>query len=168
MVICWGYITPWLLSYSTVLRLFQFSSCTLFMKHIRTSRVKLDNRGERTALASKRLKQSRNIMKIFGSIVLTFFICWTPYYVYLFLKSFYPSIFLKDKCLFLVGLFYYLFPILSTVTNPFILMLFSTSYREAVKSLCISSCLLPKRPSRRIAPVTVSQQARTLETHELK
>lgn len=99
---------------------------------------------------------------IFGSIVLTFFICWTPYYVYLFLKSFYPSIFLKDKCLFLVGLFYCLFPILSTVTNTFILMLFSTSYREAIKSLCISSCLLPKRPSRRIAPVTVSQQARTL------
>ena len=132
------------------------------MKHLRTSRVKVDNGGGRTALASKRLKQSRNIMKIFGSIVLTFFICWTPYYVYLFLKSFYPSIFLKDKCLFLVGLFYYLFPILSTVTNPFILMLFSTSYREAIKSLCISSCLLPKRPSRRIAPVTVSQQARTL------
>ncbi|CAH3124784.1 unnamed protein product, partial [Porites lobata] len=105
----------------------------LIMKHLRTSR--LDNRGGRTALASKRLKQSRNIMKIFGSIVLTFFICWTPHYVYLFLKSFYPSIFLKDKCLFLVGLFYYLFPSLSTVTNPFILMLFSTSYREAVKSL---------------------------------
>ena len=139
------------------------------MKHLRTSRVKLDNRGGRTALASKRrLKQSRNIMKIFGSIVLTFFICWTPYYVYLFLKSFYPSIFLKDKCLFLVGLFYYLFPILSTVTNPFILILFSTSYREAIKSLCISSCLLPKRPSRRIAPVTVSKQAGSLETHELK
>ena len=57
-------------------------------------------------------------MKIFGSIVLAFFICWTPYYIYLFLKSFYPSIFLKDKYLFLVGLFYYLFPILSTVTNP--------------------------------------------------
>ena len=117
------------------------------MKHLRISRVKVDNRRRENCSCFKKTETKPKHHEN---------------YVYLFLKSFYPSIFLKDKCLFLVGLFYYLFPILSTVTNPFILMLFSTSYREAIKSLCISSCLLPKRPSRRIAPITVSQQARTL------
>ena len=138
------------------------------MKHLRRSKAKLHNSEGIVARSSKTLRQSRNIMKIFGSIALTFIICWTPHYVYLFLKSFYPSIFHKDKCLFLVGLFYYLFPILSTATNPFILILFSTSYREAVKSLCLSSRLFSKRLSRRIVPVTDSPQVQTLDLHELK
>ena len=135
------------------------------VKHLRATKTKLEN--SKRILASKKVKQSRNIMKIFGSIVLGFFICWTPHYAYLFLKSFYPSIFRRDTCLLLVGLFYYFFPLLSTALNPFILIIFSSSYRGAVKSL-ICSCLFRKCRSRRVAQATASPQGETLETFELK
>ena len=89
---------------------------------------------------SKRIreKQNQNILRIFGSIVLGFFACWTPLYIYMFLKSLYPSIIEKDTCLLLkfVGILYYIFPMLSTAINPFILITFSSSFRTAVKSEC--------------------------------
>ena len=96
--------------------------------------------GERRDEGSNRLRirQNQNILRIFGSIVLGFFACWTPLYIYMFLKSLYPSIIGKDKCLLLklVGIMYYIFPVLSTVINPFILITFSSSFRTAVKSEC--------------------------------
>ena len=85
-----------------------------------------------------RIRQNQNILKIFGSIVLGFFACWTPLYIYMFLKSLYPSVVEKDTCLLLklVGILYYIFPMLSTAINPFILITFSSSFRTAVKSEC--------------------------------
>jgi len=85
-----------------------------------------------------RIRQNQNTSKIFGSIVLGFFACWTPLYIYMFLKSLNPSILEKDKCLLLklVGVLYYIFPVLSTAINPFILITFSSSFRTAVKSEC--------------------------------
>ena len=165
---------------SLLLKVYYFMSFTLFycapliailflypriMKHLGTTREQLDNGDRRTAKA-KRLKQNKNVMKIFASVVLGFFICWTPQYVYLFLKSLYPSIFMKDKCLLLVGLFYYIFPLLSTALNPVILIAFSSSYRVTVQNLC--SCLIPRRRCGRIAPGNVSTQGQTLETLELR
>lgn len=131
----------------------------LILRHLRRETVQLEEGGpsERCITRkSKRLSRDRNIMKIFGAIVSGFFICWTPQYAYLFLKSLYPSIFTKDKCLVLVGLFYYFFPLLSTALNPLILIAFSSSYRAAVKSFC--SCLSLKRRSNHIAPGSVSKQ----------
>ena len=111
----------------------------LIMKHLKR-RAKLDN-GNRGNIHAKRVKQNENIMKIFASITLGFFTCWTPLYAYLFLKMLYPSIFMKDKCLLLVGLFYYIFPLLSTALNPFVLIAFSSNYRAAVKDvICSPMC----------------------------
>ena len=108
----------------------------LIMKHLKR-RAKFD-KGNRSNIHAKRVKQNENIIKIFGSVTLGFFTCWTPLYVYLFLKILYPSIFMKDKCLLFVGLFYYIFPLLSTAINPFILIAFSSNYRAAVKDLMCS------------------------------
>ena len=101
-------------------------------------------------------RQNQNILKIFGSIVLGFFACWTPLYIYMFLKSLYPSILEKDKCLLLklVGILYYIFPVLSTAINPFILITFSSSFRTAVKSECFRF-LSWKNHSRQFARVRV-------------
>lgn len=105
----------------------------VIMKHLRR-REKLD-KGNRGTIQAARVTQNKNIMKIFGSVTLGFFTCWTPLYVYLFLKMLYPSIFIKDKCAVFVGLFYYIFPLLSTAINPLILISFSSNYRGALKGV---------------------------------
>ena len=140
----------------------------LIMKTLQRTRAQFQNCNRITKGKAKRHKQEKNIMNIFGSIVFGFFVCWTPYYVYLFLKSFYPAIFIKDKCLLLAGLFYYIFPLLNTVINPFILITFSSSYRAFVKRLC--SSLFLRCFSNRIAPGGVSslQRGQTLDTIEMK
>ncbi|XP_078370430.1 neuromedin-K receptor-like [Oculina patagonica] len=91
-------------------------------------------------LANKRQKQNQKITKILISIVAAFFICWTPLCIYLSLKMFHPEFFVKDKCLVMVALFFYLFPSFSTAINPFILFLFSTNYRQALKNLILQLC----------------------------
>ena len=139
---------------------------SLIMKHLQR-RGELSD-GEQSIVRTQRLRQNKNIMKIFGSIVLGFFTCWTPLYVYMFLKSLYPSIFMADKCLLLklVGIFYYIFPLLSTVINPLILITFSSSYRAALKGLC--SCLVLKNHSGPFAhaPRVVAPQGQTSELLE--
>ena len=48
---------------------------------------------------------------------------------------------MKDKRLLFVGLLYYIFPLLSTAINPFILIAFSSNYRAAVKDfICQPMC----------------------------
>ena len=91
-----------------------------------------------------RSKENQNIMKIFRSVTLGFFMCWTPLYIYLILKASYPKHFFDDKYLLYPGLLYYVFPLLSTAINPFILIAFSSNYRAAVKDLlakCFRRCL---------------------------
>ncbi|KAJ7377517.1 hypothetical protein OS493_028500 [Desmophyllum pertusum] len=41
-------------------------------------------------------QQNQNVMKVFISIVIVFFICWTPLCVFLLLKMLFPSLFNKD------------------------------------------------------------------------
>lgn len=91
-------------------------------------------------LANKRQQQNQKITKILISIVVAFFICWTPLCIYLSLKMFHPELFIRDKCIVMVALFFYLFPSLSTAINPFILFLFSTNYRQALKSFSLLLC----------------------------
>ena len=82
-----------------------------------------------------RAKHSRNVMKIFRSIVIAFFICWFFFCCYLILKIVFPQLFVSDKCKIILGFSYYVFPLLSTVVNPVILFSFSSTYRHALKEI---------------------------------
>ena len=84
---------------------------------------------------ARRSKENQNILKIFRAVTLGFFMCWTPLYIYLILKSSHPTIVLNDKCLLFIGLLYYVFPLISTAVNPFILISLSSNYRAAVKDV---------------------------------
>ena len=84
----------------------------------------------------QRREQNQRILKILISIVVAFFICWTPLCIYLFLRKFYPALFPKDRCLLISGFTFYVFPSLSTAVNPVILFVFSTNYNQALRKLC--------------------------------
>ena len=73
------------------------------------------NRQRILQLKIKRIRQNQNIVKMFKSIVD------------------------KDRCLVMVGLFYYFCPLLSTAVNPFILVAFSSHFRAAARNLCTFS-----------------------------
>lgn len=94
--------------------------------------------------SEKRRKQNQKILKILIAIVSAFFVCWTPLCIYMFLKKFFPSLFVKDTCMLLVGLTFYICPSLSTAINPVILFVFSTNYSQALKNLCSSILSLCK------------------------
>jgi len=116
--------------------------------------------GMRRPVINKRRKQHQKITKILISIVVAFFVCWTPLCVYLALKMFDPDLFAKDQCQIMLALFFYVFPSLSTAINPIILFLFSTNYGRALANLCLHMCsFLRSRTSpeltrnKRIAPL---------------
>ena len=101
---------------------------------------------------TKRRQQNQRILKVLISIVLAFFICWTPICIYLFLKKISPTLFPKDRCLLLVGFSFYVFPSLSTAINPVILFVFSTNYNQALKTLCkcIYNCVCKVRQPKQL------------------
>lgn len=157
------------------LQIYHFLSFTLFyfaplililvlypfsVKHLKR-RVKFYHNNKTGSARAKRLKENQNVMKIFKCVTLGFFICWTPLYIYMLLKALYPSIFAKDKCLFFVGLLYYIFPLLSTAINPFILIAFSSKYRAAIKDLCYNFSKKCRHESRR--SVSAVEQIRDLQ-----
>ena len=86
--------------------------------------------------SEKRQKQNQKILKILIASFSAFFVCWTPLCIYMFLKKFFPALFVKDTCLLLVGLLFYICPSLSTAINPVILFMFNTNYNQALKNLC--------------------------------
>ena len=96
----------------------------------------------------KRNKEMQNIMKIFKSIVIAYTSCFFLLCVYLILKVFFPEILTKDKCKWILGFSYFVFPLLSTAINPIILFLFSSNFRHALQTLwpfrlknfCCSCC----------------------------
>ena len=96
----------------------------------------------------KRNKKMQNIMKIFKSIVIAYTSCFFLLCVYLILKVFFPEILTKDKCKWILGFSYFVFPLLSTAINPIILFLFSSNFRHALQTLwpfrlknfCCSCC----------------------------
>ena len=99
-------------------------------------------------LEGKRNKEMQNIMKIFKSIVIAYTACFFLLCVYLMLKMFFPEILTKDKCKWILGFSYFVFPLLSTAINPIILFLFSSNFRHALQTLwpfrlknfCCSCC----------------------------
>ena len=86
-------------------------------------------------LEGKRNKEMQNIMKIFKSIVIAYTACFFLLCVYLILKMFFPEILTKDKCKWILGFSYFVFPLLSTAIIPIILFLFSSNFRHALQTL---------------------------------
>ncbi|KAJ7385074.1 Galanin receptor type 1 [Desmophyllum pertusum] len=142
---------------------------SLSVKTLRKRSVTIGDRMQ-SQLNNKRQKQNQNIVKILISIVAGFFICWTPLCVYLALKMFHPALVARDNCMIFIGLFFYVFPSLSTAINPIILFLFSSNYRQALKSLSLHLCDIFKSrsfmhtSSNRIA----SSQNENFDTIELR
>ena len=96
----------------------------------------------------KRRKQSQNIMRIFKSIVIAYCVCLVPFMVYMILKITFSELFTKDKCKWILGFLYFVFPSLSTAINPVILFSFSSNFRLTLQAFCSSSCPLGKFRSR--------------------
>ena len=92
----------------------------------------------------KRRKQSQNIMRIFKSIVVAYCVCLVLFMVYVILKMTFPELFTKDKCKWILGFSYFVFPSLSTAINPVILFSFSSNFRLTLEAFCSSSCPLEK------------------------
>ena len=93
-----------------------------------------------TNTQQSRNKQNQNIMKMFKSIVVVLFIWFSLFLVYLVLKIAYPGLFVKDQCKWTLGFAYFVVPLLSTVTNPVILFLYSSNFRKALTSHCSVLC----------------------------
>ena len=96
-------------------------------------------------------QQNQIVMKVFISIVIAFFLCWTPLCVYILLKMVFPSLFAKDTCMLFLGLFYYVFPSLSTAVNPVILFVSSSRFSNPLKKMlrcpaCKLSCSCGRDP----------------------
>ena len=97
-------------------------------------------RSSNTVTQHNRNKQNQNIMKIFISIVVVLFTWFSLFFLYLVLKMFSPDIFIKDRCKLIEGFSFYLFPLLSTTTNPVILFSFSSNFRRALPYRCPLCC----------------------------
>ena len=106
------------------------------MKSLKRSRPTADEVQENTRIRNR--QQNMTVMKVFISIVIVFFLCWTPLCVFLFLKTAFPSLYSKDTCLLFAGLFFYVFPSLRTAINPVILFVSSTNFYKAAKAMFIS------------------------------
>ena len=91
---------------------------------------------ESNTAEQKRRKQSQNIMKIFKSIVIAYSVCFSLFCVYLILKIIEPNVFVRDKCKWILGFSYFVFPTFSTAINPIVLFSFSYNFRCALKTLC--------------------------------
>ena len=89
-----------------------------------------------TNTQQSRNRQNQNIMKIFKSIVIMLFSYMSLFLFYLVLRITYPDLFAKDRCKWILGFTYFVFPLLSTATNPVILFSFSSNFRRALKKDC--------------------------------
>ena len=78
---------------------------------------------------------NKTIMRIFKSIVVAYFISYSFYCIYLFLKITSPDLFIKDRCKFIYGFAFFFFFFFSTAVNPVILFTFSTNFRQALPQL---------------------------------
>ncbi|XP_078370282.1 somatostatin receptor type 4-like [Oculina patagonica] len=95
-----------------------------------------------------RNNQNKNIMKIFKSIVLAFFISYSFYCVYLILQITSPDLFIKDNCKLILGFANFVLPSLSTAINPVILFAFSTNFRQVLRMPYLCHCSFSKFRSR--------------------
>ena len=107
------------------------------MKCLTRTRPTVDEVQVNTRIRNR--QQNMIVMKVFISIVIVFFLCWTPLVVFVILRMVFPSFYAKDSCLLFSGLFFYILPSLGTAINPIILFMSSTNYFEALKEM-LSCC----------------------------
>ena len=122
------------------------------MKCLKRSRPTADDVQERTTIRNRR--QNMAVMKVFLSIVIVFFLCWTPLCVFLLLKQAFPQVYTEDTSLLFAGLFFYIFPSLGAAINPVILFASSTNFSKALKEMLKCSKSKPCCKSRRVSPQT--------------
>ena len=124
-----------------------FSIIVLYSRIMKSLRQTTPGDEEQENVRIRKLHQNRIVMKVFIWMVSTFFICWTPLCVYIVLRKIIPtSHFAKDPCRIFVGLFFYVFPTLSTVVNPIILFMSSSRFSRALKETV--SCFTCKHDKR--------------------
>ena len=121
------------------------------MKCLKRSRPTANEVQESTAIRNR--QQNMTVMKVFISIVIVFFLCWSPLCVFLLLKMAFPPVYTKDSCLLFAGFFFYIFPSLGTAINPVILFVSSTNFSKAMKEMlnrfkCNSCCKCRRVPTR--------------------
>ena len=122
------------------------------MKCLKRSRPTADEVQERTTIRNR--QQNMTVMKVFISIVVVFFLCWTPLCVFLLLKMAFPPVYTNDSCLLFAGLFFYIFPSLGTAINPVILFASSTNFSRALKEMFKCSSSSPCWKCGRVSPQT--------------
>ena len=133
------------------------------MKTLKPGRLAEETSQQSISMRNK--QQNQTVMKVFISIVTAFFLCWTPLCVYLVLRMVFPSFFTKDirRLKLYVGLFFYVFPSLSTAVNPMILFVSSSRFSSALREMfgcvkCKLSCFSGKvSPQREIIELHVIQ-----------
>jgi len=101
----------------------------------RRQQAQMDEANETTS-QRKRNKENHNVMKIFKSIVVTYFVCICLFGSYLILLITLHELHTIDKCKIIRGFFHFVLPSLSTAINPVILFSFSTNFRHALEGLC--------------------------------
>ncbi|XP_078370281.1 QRFP-like peptide receptor [Oculina patagonica] len=104
----------------------------LYSRIMRVLNQRLNSEFNASSTQRNRNKQNRNIMNIFKSIVVVFFTWFFLFNFYLVLNMFFPELLIKDRCKLIEGFASYLFPLISTATNPVILFAFSTNFRRAL------------------------------------
>ena len=151
-----GFVLFYCLPLTTIVVLY-----SRIMKCLRHSRPTAYEAQESTA--SRNRKQNMAVMKVFLSIVIVFFLCWTPLCVYVLLKMVFLPVYTKDSCLRIAGLFFYIFPSLGSAINPVILFVSSTNFSKALKEMlslfkCNSSCSKCRRASLQADVIELTNQ----------
>ena len=123
-----GFVLLYCVPLTTILVLY-----SRIMKCLKRSRPTVDLVQESTTIRNR--QQNMAVMKVFLSIVIVFFLCWTPLCVFLLLKLAFPLVYKNDSCLLFVGLFFYIFPSLGSAINPVILFSSSTNFSKAFKEM---------------------------------
>lgn len=85
----------------------------------------------------RRAMENRQITFMLITVVVLFFMIWAPYHVYTFLSFLNPE-YVRRSCTFLWMA--YNFPLLYTITNPFIYYIFNKKYRKGFQRILCSPC----------------------------
>ena len=84
--------------------------------------------------SNRRHKQNQRIMKLIITIIAFFFSCWTPFYVFFFISTFFPKVLERNTPEIVSSVCFHFLSFVSTAGNPMILFTFSTNYRQALKN----------------------------------
>ncbi|XP_020605183.1 substance-K receptor-like [Orbicella faveolata] len=113
----------------------------LYLRIVRSlrRRVQPQTNTRDSSLQRNRSRQNQNVMKIFKSVVIAYFVTYSFYCVYFILKITVPELSYKDSCKLILGFTYLVLPSLSTAINPVILFAFSSNFPQALRMLNLFS-----------------------------